>query len=99
MARDIKHVWLSDAVQINPSVKLDRGDTYSFVDMAAITPHQRDVGASERRAFTGSGSRFIPGDTLMARITPCLENGKVSRYCSDDNRPAFGSTEFIVIRG
>lgn len=99
MARNKKHVWFSDAVQINPTVKLNRGEKYSFVDMAIVTPHQRDVFSTGQREFTGSGSRFIPGDTLMARITPCLENGKVSRYCSEDNRPAFGSTEFIVIRG
>ena len=54
----------------------------------------------EEREFKGSGSRFQDGDTLMARITPSLENGKIARYQSvDDRREAHGSTEFIVIRG
>ena len=50
--------------------------------------------------FRGSGSRFQSGDTLMARITPCLENDKIARYQGlEDEFKAHGSTEFIVIRG
>src|SRR5690606_41552093 len=54
---------------------------------------------SEQRAFAGGGSRFTAGDTLMARITPCLENGKIARFCGSDGSLAHGSTEFIVVRG
>jgi type I restriction enzyme S subunit len=91
---------LDEAVQVNPTVRLQRGSVYPFVDMQAINPASRSVGPSERRKFTGGGSRFIEGDTLMARITPCLENGKIARFAPDnDQKIGHGSTEFIVIRG
>ncbi len=90
----------SDAVLVNPTVHLERGKIYPFVDMAAVKAGSRCVRAVEKRTYSGGGSRFQSGDTLMARITPCLENGKIARYCmSDTSRTAHGSTEFIVIRG
>jgi len=89
-----------EAVQINPSVPLERGEVYPFVDMQAVDPASRSVGPSEMREFKGGGSRFMHGDTLMARITPCLENGKIARFAApDDQSLGHGSTEFIVIRG
>lgn len=54
---------LDEAVQVNPSVPLQRGEAYPFVDMQAVDPASRSVGPSEMRPFTGSGSRFIAGDT------------------------------------
>ncbi len=91
---------LDNAVQINPPVPLARGETYPFVDMQGLHPGTRDVGQSEHRIFSGGGSRFMSGDTLMARITPCLENGKIARFKgSMPLEKAHGSTEFIVIRG
>ncbi|WP_446831660.1 restriction endonuclease subunit S [Candidatus Foliamicus sp.] len=92
----------SKAITINPPVILKRGHTYPHVEMALLTPGTRSVRAITKRDYAGGGSRFEPGDTLMARITPCLENGKISRFDSsfpDDNGPAHGSTEFIVLRG
>ena len=90
----------SEAVLINPLVRLDRGVVYPFVDMAAVSADSRSVYPSEQREFKGGGSRFQNGDTLMARITPCLENGKIARYHSQGTQSeACGSTEFIVIRG
>ncbi len=89
-----------EAVLVNPSVRLERGEVYPFVDMQAVDPGSRSVGPSELRAFSGGGSRFMHGDTLMARITPCLENGKIARYTAPEGEGAgHGSTEFIVIRG
>ncbi|MCS6885514.1 MAG: hypothetical protein RMM17_04080 [Acidobacteriota bacterium] len=70
----------SEAVLINPPVQLEPGYSYPFVNMSALSPELRHVRATEVREFTGSGSRFQHGDTLMARITPCLENGKICRY-------------------
>jgi type I restriction enzyme S subunit len=88
------------AVQLNPSVELQRGLVYPFVDMRAVNPGSRSVGPSEMREFKGGGSRFMNGDTLMARITPCLENGKIARFAAIEDSPiGHGSTEFIVIRG
>jgi len=93
-------VSFGDAFLINPPTDLKRGHCYPFVDMASVLPDSRSVAASKTRPYSGSGSRFVDGDTLMARITPCLENGKVSRYrATCDVREAHGSTEFIVVRG
>ena len=90
----------SEAVLINPTVQLERGTVYPFVEMAAVNAESRTANSLEKREFKGSGSRFQVGDTLMARITPCLENGKIARYQPQDARQkAHGSTEFIVIRG
>ena len=88
----------TDAIEVNPRVHLARGKSYSFLDMASVDPSARCALASESRLFNGGGSRFVPGDTLLARITPCLENGKIARYCGPGEE-AHGSTEFIVIRG
>ncbi|MXW72151.1 MAG: hypothetical protein F4Z74_11940 [Acidobacteria bacterium] len=90
----------SDAFLVNPRVKLERGLEYPFVEMSDLMPGLRAAISTRRRRFTGGGSRFRSGDTLMARITPCLENGKIARYLeagTDD--VGHGSTEFIVIRG
>ena len=93
-------VPFSEAVWINPQVRLKRGVVYPFVDMAAVSADSRSTHSVGEREFKGSGSRFQSGDTLMARITPCLENGKIARYeAPDGNGTAHGSTEFVVIRG
>jgi type I restriction enzyme S subunit len=66
--------------------------------MEQLEPFTRKIANYELSKFTG-GSKFRNGDTLFARITPCLENGKTA-YVNilDDNEVAFGSTEFIVMR-
>ena len=93
-------VPFSEAVLVNPPVRLQRGTEYPFVDMAAVNPGSRWAYAENQRGYSGGGSRFQDGDTLMARITPCLENGKIARYRSIDGASfGHGSTEFIVVRG
>jgi type I restriction enzyme S subunit len=87
-----------ELVEVSPSVKLEKSKEYPFVDMAAVEPGRRYVRAERKRAFTGGGTRFLPGDTLFARITPCLENGKIAQYQGVGSQPAFGSTEFFVFR-
>lgn len=98
MSSKWKEVSLDQALDINPSVKMQKGGAYPFVDMQTIEAGNKFVSPMQTREFKGSGSRFVDGDTLMARITPCLENGKISRYRSKDKTPAHGSTEFIVLR-
>jgi len=91
---------LNEAVLINPFVPLKKGNAYPFVDMQTVTPNEKKVRAAEIRIFDGGGSRFQVGDILMARITPSLEHGKISKFVADDPQTiAHGSTEFIVIRG
>lgn len=91
---------IEEAFEINPTVTIKRDAEVPFVSMDRLTPGQRDVDAGEIRQFR-SGSKFAAGDTLMARITPCLENKKIARYLPNDNfnKIAAGSTEFIVLRG
>ena len=101
MGSEWRELLFTEAVQVNPKVSLKRGQVYPFVDMKAVDPSWRNASESEYRIFKNGGARFMPYDTLMARITPCLENGKIARYIPRINGscPAFGSTEFIVIRG
>jgi type I restriction enzyme S subunit len=94
-----RNTRFSDVIQINPMVPMRRGIAYPYADMKAITVGAREIYPSEQRVFASSGSRFIRGDTLMARITPCLENGKIGRFFGIPGIPAHGSTEFIVFRG
>ena len=100
MSGEWREVPFSEAVLVNPAVRLNRGTVYPFVDMAAVNAGSRNAHSKEEREFKGNGSRFQNGDTLMARITPCLENGKIARYDAPEAKSkAHGSTEFIVIRG
>lgn len=87
---------LSDYVEFNPRVTLPRGAQVPFVSMDVVAPGTRKVYPAQERPATGSGSKFAPGDTLFARITPCLENGKIAQYAGDS--PGMGSTEFFVLR-
>jgi len=84
-------------VELNPTVSLPRDETHPFVAMEDITPGYRYVRPSTVRKLAG-GAKFAPGDTLFARITPCLENGKIAQFDPKARGSGFGSTEFIVIR-
>ncbi len=88
---------LSDFVEINPRTSLPKGTEAEFVPMEAINPTRRYVRTYPKKKYAG-GTKFVNGDTLFARITPCLENGKISQFISDNNTPAFGSTEYWVLR-
>ncbi|MDC0989029.1 restriction endonuclease subunit S [Rhodospirillales bacterium] len=88
---------LEEIAEINPRVTIRRGQSYPFVEMKDLEPSIRTVINSVKKNFSGSGSKFQYGDTLLARITPCLENGKTSQYRGEES-PAWGSTEFVVIR-
>jgi type I restriction enzyme, S subunit len=90
---------LDQLADFNPPVKLKRGEVLPFIEMAALPTNNRYVTEIGKKEFTGSGARFEDGDTLFARITPCLENGK-GAFVSGLGKGigGFGSTEFIVLR-
>ena len=88
----------SDFVDINPKVPLKKGVEYSFVEMKDLSEGYKFVIPCKKRELTG-GSRFESGDTLFARITQCLENGKICQVKGLENGVGFGSTEFLVFRG
>ena len=88
---------LADYVSINPTTSITTAIA-PYVDMAALpTTGPRIARVVERGV--GSGAHFQNGDTLVARITPCLENGKTALVdCLGSGDVGWGSTEFIVLR-
>lgn len=75
------------------SLKLrqERGTVHPLGDVASVRPDDRNVYRPEDREFRGGGARLCSGDTLMARITPCLENGKIACYVAKELGPAESS--------
>jgi type I restriction enzyme S subunit len=88
----------SDALEVNPRISYDRASERPFVPMTSVSETTMHLDPLQKRA-TSSGPRFQNGDTLFARITPCLENGKTGYVqCLAPGEVAGGSTEFIVLR-
>lgn len=90
---------ISDMVQINPKAAFEKDRIYPFVPMQALSECSMLIEGTEERAISG-GAKFQNQDTLLARITPCLENGKTGfvQFLEEDKPVASGSTEFIVMR-
>ena len=89
---------LGEVVDLNPSEPMKRGTLAPYLDMAALPTSGSSTDTAVLREFK-SGTRFRNGDTLLARITPCLENGKTAFVQSlQDGEVGWGSTEFIVMR-
>lgn len=88
-----------DKVCCNPTVKLKKQESYPVIDIEKITPGYKTVRSVEAIEYTGQGgAKFQDHDILFARITPCLENGKVA-IADTDGQNGFGSTELFVFRG
>ncbi len=88
----------SEALEINPKIKLSDADEHWFVEMASLPTDSMVIEGAYWRDGR-SGPKFQNGDTLFARITPCLENGKTGFVdFMDDGEVGRGSTEFIVLR-
>ena len=89
---------LSDIVEFNPTERLSKGAIAKKISMDMLQPFTKDVFQYELQPYNG-GAKFRNGDTIMARITPCLENGKVSKVnILTKGEVGFGSTEYIVLR-
>ena len=99
----IPHRWemigASEAIFINPKTTVPRDTKKSFVPMKSATENSMLITDIEEKTGN-SGAKFKNGDTLFARITPCLENGRTGfvQFLPNDDETAFGSTEFIVLR-
>ena len=88
---------LSDIVDFNPSRMLKKGTIAPFIEMASLPTNTKFIKQIDEKPFSG-GSKFKNGDTLFARITPCLENGKTGKVTNlKDEMIGHGSTEFIVM--
>lgn len=93
-----REVRLGDVILFNPSESLKKGKIAKKITMEQLAPFTRKITNYELSEFTG-GSKFRNGDTLLARITPCLENGKTAYVdILSNSEVAFGTTEFIVMR-
>jgi len=89
----------SEAMAINPRTKSLKDVEDPFFTMGDISERSLVCFPSEMKDGT-SGSKFLNGDTLFARITPCLENGKTGYVAAlEEGQVGRGSTEFIVLRG
>lgn len=89
----------STAITVNPRIKLDKSVNHPFISMADLDERTLSCRPSGVRSG-GSGAKFELGDTLFARITPCLQNGKIGLVQSlREDETGLGSTEFIVLRG
>jgi type I restriction enzyme S subunit len=94
----IKKAKLNQYVKTNPQLRIKKNEMATYVEMNDLTTTSMRVAGSIRREFIG-GSKFQNYDTLLARITPCLENGKTAFVdILEDGEIAAGSTEFIVMR-
>jgi type I restriction enzyme S subunit len=90
---------MTEAVTVRPKVSIPKGGDIPFVTMGGLSENSMLITEVESRD-TPTGARFQNGDTLFARITPCLENGKTGyvEFLPSDESAACGSTEFIVLR-
>lgn len=84
-----------DCIEINPTIKLEKGKEYSFIEMANVDIYSREPKLTAMKKYT-SGVKFEKGDTVIARIEPCLQNGK--GFFAKNIQIGFGSTEFLVFR-
>ena len=98
MKEDWKECKLGEVVEINPTESIKKGTISKKIGMDLLQPFCRSISSFSTEAYSG-GAKFRNKDTIMARITPCLENGKTAMVnILDDNEIGFGSTEYIVFR-
>lgn len=88
---------IEEWINFNPKRTLTKGTVASCFEMSSLPTHGASLSRGEKKPYNG-GMRFQNGDTLIARITPCLENGKAAFVSGlPDKEVAFGSTEVIVL--
>lgn len=97
-----KKTWTSkrllEVIDFNPKETLRKGQRAKKIAMEQLRPFSKTpMGYCEE--FYNGGAKFKNGDTLLARITPCLENGKTAQVNElEEGEVGFGSTEYIVLR-
>lgn len=98
MKSEWKTIRAADFMEFNPRMNLKKGTIATKISMDKLQPYTKKIPETEQAEFSG-GTKFSNSDTIMARITPCLENGKTAFVdCLNKDEVAFGSTEFIVLR-
>ena len=99
MMEDWKEYRFDEIALFPPKIKMKKGEFYPFIPMENLDGGYKYVKPQEEKQLKGGGAKFEEGDTLFARITPCLQNGKIAQAKSLGGKPAFGSTEYFVFRG
>lgn len=95
-----KSCALGDVIDFNPKISVKKGQKKVSVPMSALSTTLMVIDSTQfTHTMSNAGSKFQNGDTLLARITPCLQNGKTGFVWGlDPEEVAVGSTEFIVMR-
>lgn len=97
---DWKSKLFKEIVHFPPKVFLEKKKSYSFIPMEDVDGINKYATAISEKVWTGGGgAKFEEGDTLFARITPCLQNGKIAQAKYLREGKGFGSTEFFIFRG
>ncbi|TCT34477.1 type I restriction enzyme S subunit [Providencia alcalifaciens] len=95
---ETEHTTLEHLISFNPKHTIKKNAATTYVEMANVAENSMTIDNPVVRPFT-AGSKFKNNDTLLARITPCLENGKTAFVnILNEDEIAYGSTEFIVMR-
>lgn len=94
-----KEVEFGDVVEFPPKIRLKKNEMYPFIPMEDIEINVKYVRPKSKKIISGGGAKFAEGDTLFARITPSLENGKIAQAKGLNGKVGFGSTEYFVFRG
>lgn len=98
MSSKWKNMALADIADMNPKEILRKGTIAKKIPMDILRPFCKDISSFEIAKYSG-GAKFRNGDTIMAKITPCLENGKTAQVnILNEGEVGFGSTEYIVFR-
>ena len=99
LSMEWKEVTLGDFMQCNPKRTIKKGQKARKITMDLLIPHSKTIRNWNYEPYSG-GAKFQNGDTIMARITPCLENGKHAFVSIlDEGEIAYGSTEYFVFCG
>lgn len=89
---------MTDIIEFNPREFIAKKQVCKKVPMEYLQPFTRQISGYKEAPYAG-GTKFRNNDTIMARITPCLENGKTALIKGfAENEVIFGSTEYIVMR-
>lgn len=95
-----KYKRADEVIDFNPTIKTDDQKSFTIIPMEALSTSSMVIDSNSfviQNAI--SGRRSQNGDTLLAKITPCLENGKTGFVMGLPEGEVFGgSTEFIVMR-
>lgn len=98
MKKQYSNIKFGDFVEIQPTVKISKDTNCSFIPMESITPDLKYVYPTYEKKYDGSGVKFENDDVIFARITPCLEHGKIAIARGLTKNKGFGSTEYYIYR-